>query len=209
RRGVLPAEARARAGLPAARAVRTFDELAARSPESLDHPALRSHARELIRQAQAWSSGKPVWLGPPPLPKGRTPVWFDVEADPDGERATVPVYLWGLAVEQPEPRFDPVLAELTPHGDREAWQRFTTRVLEVFREHPDAVWVHWHDAETQWLDRYIARLGAPEAFVRAMRAPGALLDLHQVLERSVRLPLRSTSIKFVAPWLGFAWSNPD
>jgi uncharacterized protein len=42
-----------------------------------------------------------------------------------------------------------------------------------------------------------------------MRAPGALLDLHHLLERSVRLPLRSTSVKFVAPWLGFQWSNPD
>ena len=25
----------------------------------------------------------------------------------------------------------------------------------------------------------------------------------------MRLPLRSTSIKFVAPWLGFQWFNPD
>jgi uncharacterized protein len=71
------------------------------------------------------------------------------------------------------------------------------------------VWVHWHDAEPMWLDRYIARLGAPDAFVQRIRAPGACFDLHRALERSVRLPLRSTSIKFVARWLGFEWSNPD
>jgi len=206
---VLPAVTRARSKLLHARGVRTFDQLAERAPESLDHPDLRPHARELILEARAWSTGQPVWLSEPALPRGRTPVWFDVEADSDGERSAVPVYLWGLAVERPEPRFEPVLADLTPAGDREAWRRFTARALEVFREHPDAVWVHWHNAETMWLDRYIARLGAPEEFVRAMRAPGALLDLHRVLERSVRLPLRSTSIKFVAPWLGFAWSNPE
>ena len=35
------------------------------------------------------------------------------------------------------------------------------------------------------------------------------LDLHQAFERSVRLPVRGTSVKLVAPWLGFAWSNPN
>jgi predicted RecB family nuclease len=158
-----------------------------------------------------------VWHEELALPRGRTPVWFDVESDSDGERAEVPVYLWGLAVEgsesrlEPgsEPRFEPILAELTPAGDRDAWERFVARALEVVREHPDAVWVHWHAAEPMWLDRYIARLGAPPKFVAAMRAPGALFDLHRVIERTVRLPLRSTSIKFVAPWMGFSWSNPD
>jgi uncharacterized protein len=82
------------------------------------------------------------------------------------------------------------------------------RALEVFRDQPEAVWVHWHHAEPMWLDRYIARLGAPSEFVERMRAPGTFLDLHQRLEKSVRLPLRSTSVKFVAPWLGFRWSNP-
>ena len=71
------------------------------------------------------------------------------------------------------------------------------------------MWVHWHNAEPMWLERYITRHGAPEEFVARVRAPGAMFDLHRALERSVRLPLRSTSIKFVAPWLGFKWSNPD
>src|SRR5260221_14679803 len=48
-----------------------------------------------------------------------------------------------------------------------------------------------------------------EAFPRHVRAAGSLFALHRSLERSVRLPLRSTSIKFVAPWLGFEWSNPE
>ena len=192
-----------------AEGVRTFHELAARAPGSFARRELREAAPALLNEARAFATGAPVWLRDPALPRDRTPVWFDVESDAEGERAEVPVYLWGLAVERAEPVFEPILSELTPEGDADAWRRFVARALEVFREHPDAVWVHWHHAEPMWLDRYIARHGAPAAFVERMRAPGTLLDLHHRLERCVRLPLRSTSVKFVAPWLGFRWSNPD
>jgi uncharacterized protein len=206
---VMPAVTRARAELLRAEGVRTYDELAARTPESFTRRELREAAGALLSEARAFATGAPVWLRDPGLPRDRTPVWFDVESDAEGERAEVPVYLWGLAVEQPEPVFEPILSELTPEGDAQAWRRFVTRALDVFRDHPGAVWVHWHHAEPMWIERYIARLGAPAEFVARMRAPGTLLDLHHRLERSVRLPLRSTSIKFVAPWLGFRWSNPD
>jgi uncharacterized protein len=207
---VLPMVTRVRAERLHAEGVRTFDALALRAPESFTDHDLRTHAPLLLAEARAFATGAPVWLRDPGLPADRTPVWFDVESDSDGERATVPVYLWGLAVDDAEPaRAEAVLAELTPAGDRLAWQRFVARALDVFRRSPDAVWVHWHDAEPMWIGRYIARHGAPDEFVARMRAPGAMLDLHRTLERSVRLPLRSTSIKFVAPWLGFEWSNPD
>jgi uncharacterized protein len=206
---VMPAVTRARAVLLRAEGVRTFDELAAREPGSFARRELREAATALLNEARAFASGSPVWLRDSGLPRDRTPVWFDVESDAEGERADVPVYLWGLAVERDQPVFEPILSELTPAGDAEAWQRFVARAMEVFHEHPDAVWVHWHLAEPMWIERYIARLGAPAEFVERMRAPGVLLDLHRLLERCVRLPLRSTSIKFVAPWLGFQWSNPD
>jgi len=206
---VMPAVTRARAEMLHDEGVRTVDELAARTPESFTRRELREAAGALLNEARAFASGAPVWLRDPALPRGRTPVWFDVESDAEGERADVPVYLWGLAVERSEPVFEPILSELTPEGDAQAWRRFVARALEVFRDHPDAVWVHWHHAEPMWIDRYVARLGAPPEFVERMRAPGTLLDLHQRLEKCVRLPLRSTSVKFVAPWLGFQWSNPD
>jgi len=206
---VVPSVHRQRAAWLRAEGVRTFDELARRSPESFEREDLRRAAPVMLAEARAWSSGAPVWLRAPALPRGRTPVWFDVEADADGERAEVPVVLWGLAVEQAEARFEPLLADLTRDGDRDAWTRFVARALEVFRDHPDAVWVHWHQAEPMWIERYVARLGAPEAFVGRMRAPGAFFDLHRELEQCVRLPLRSTSVKFVARWLGFEWSDPE
>ena len=215
---MVPAVTPARAALLHAEGVHTYDDLAARTPESFSHRELREHATVLLNEARAWASGAPVWLRDPGLPRGRTPVWFDVESDSDGELAAVPVYLWGFAVEDQHakgevmsepPKLEAVLAELTAAGDRDAWERFIARALDVHRRHPDAVWVHWNDAEPMWLDRYIQRYGAPEDFVSRLRSHGSMFDLHRALERSVRLPLRSTSIKFVAPWLGFHWSNPD
>ncbi len=206
---VLPSADRVRARLLRAEGVRTYDELAARTPESFAPRELRTAAPRLLAEARAWATSAPVWLREPALPRGRTPVWFDVESDADGERAAVPVYLWGLAVERPEPVFEPVLAGLTPEGDRDAWGRFVDRALAVFDERPDAVWVHWHQAEPMWVARYVARFGAPAAFVERMRGPGATFDLHRELDRCVRLPLRSTSLKFVARWLGFEWTDPD
>jgi predicted RecB family nuclease len=206
---IIPSVNRARAKLLRAAGVRTVDQLAAREPGSLAARELRTHAALLLAEARAWASAAPVWLRPPGLPRDRVPVWFDIESDPDGERGEVPVYLWGLAVERDEPVFEPLLADLTPDGDRATWRRFVERALAVFEAHPRAVWVHWHQAEPMWIERYLARHGAPAAFVDRMRAPGALFDLHRALERAVRLPVRSTSIKSVARWLGFEWSDPE
>ena len=217
----LPAVTQRRAQLLREEGIVSFDALARLTPHDLKHKELRDGANALLPEAKAWSSGKAYFLREPGLPAGRLPVWFDVESDSDGERATVPVYLWGLAVEsaastadtRPEPEtrppFEPLLADLTAEGDRDAWQRFCARVIEVFHQHPNAVFVHWHQAEPMWIERYIGRLGAPAEFIELVRKPGAMFDLHAALEKCVRLPLRSTSVKFVAPWLGFEWSNPN
>ena len=246
---VLPAVTQRRAELLREEGIVSFDALAKLAPEDLKHfkhKDLRDGAAAMLPEARAWSNNAAYFLKPPGLPVGRVPVWFDVESDSDGERAGVPVYLWGLAVESravtgasnsnnrtPEPAvsarvtheasaraaaaaeaatrppFEPILAELDAAGDRDAWQRFCARVIEIFRENPSAVLVHWHSAEPMWIERYIGRLGAPDEFVKLMRTPGSMFDLHGALEKCVRLPLRSTSVKYVAPWLGFAWSNPN
>lgn len=233
---VLPSVTRKRAELLHEAGVKTFDQLATLAATQLGERELREAAPVMLAEARAWATGKPVWMSDPQLPADRTLVWFDVEADADGERAQVPVYLWGFAVEpsgstladHETPPFEPIIAELTRAGDKAAWARFVARAVQIHEQHPDALWVHWHNAESMWLDRYIAKYGAPQAFIDALRggapqvwgrnrdreaagprATGALIDLHAAFEKSVRLPVRGTSVKLVAPWMGFAWSNPD
>jgi len=154
--------------------------------------------------------GTPSWLQPPRLHPGRPRVWFDIEADPEQGDLRSSVYLWGLAVEggASGPAFEAVFADGEEGGEERAWRRFTERVDELQDEHPGAVFVHYTHYEVTWVQRYLAHYGASERFAR--RFPPALWDLHKHgVVPAVRLPLRSYSIKQVAPWVGFEWRNPD
>ena len=202
---------RARADALHAMGIRTVDQLAALRPEQLTEPVLRKSAKRIIAEARAHHTGAAVWLQPPRLPAHRTPVWFDLEGDAMGEASDFPIYLWGLAVEskQGEQHAETILADLEPGGDQRAWERFVTRALAILEEYPDAVWVHWHDYEVTWIKRYLKRYGGPERFSRHMLKPGTMFDLHKAVDQSLRLPLRGYSVKKVAPFVGFHWSNPE
>lgn len=184
--------------------------LAARDAGTLTHPALRARARRMVAEAQAHHGGRAVWIEPPRLPAGRTLVWFDLEGDSGSEAESLPIYLWGLAVETPtgaEP--EAFFADLEPGGDRAGWQRFLTRVTALLEAGHDPLFVHWHSYERQWVDFYLERHGAPPALQRVLAADRHFFDLHRVVEKCMRLPLRSYSVKFVAPWMGFEWRNPE
>ena len=165
-------------------------------------------ARRAQMAAQAWRDGTAAWMEPANLP-GPPVVWFDLEGDSRGLHAEVPIYLWGVAVEDgaSAPIIESLFATFDPGGDRVAWDRFVVRATQILETHPTARWMHWDNYEPLWIDRYTERYGAPEGFVPRMKT--ALFDLKRVLDRCVRLPLRSYSVKHVAPWMGFDWSNPE
>lgn len=202
---------RARTEALHAMGIRTVGQLAALQPEQLTEPVLRKAAKRMLAEARAHHTRAAVWLQPPRLPANRTPVWFDVEGDSMGEASDIPIYLWGLAVETRDraPQAETILADLEPGGDLRAWQRFVARATTILDEHPDAVWVHWHDAEVTWIKRYLQRHGAPDRFARHMLKPGTMFDLHRAVDQSLRLPLRGYSAKKVAAFVGFRWRNPD
>lgn len=158
--------------------------------------------------AQAWRDGAAAWIEPARLPAPPI-VWFDLEGDSRGLHAEVPIYLWGIALEDGvnAPHVESLFASFEPGGDREAWERFVGRASEILNAHPNARWMHWDTYEVLWIDRYHARYGSPDGFVARMKA--VLFDLKRVLDRCVRLPLRSYSVKHVAPWMGFEWRNPE
>ena len=98
-------------------------------------------------------------------------------------------------------------ADFGPDADRAAWERFVARASAILEREPRARWVHWDAYETLWLDRYHERHGSPGDFLPRMKR--ACFDLKRALDRMVRLPLRSYSVKHVARWMGFSWRNPE
>lgn len=202
---------RARGEALRAMAINTVGELAELRVEHLKAPVLRKSAPRIIAEARAHHTGAGVWLQSPRLPAHRMPVWFDLEGEAMGEASDFPIYLWGLAVEMPDrpQEVETILADLEPGGDLRAWERFVARAMQIMDEHPDAVWVHWHDAEVMWIKRYLKRHGAPDRFARHMLKPGTMFDLHRAVDRSLRLPIRGYSVKKVARFVGYEWSNPE
>lgn len=188
--------------------VRTIEQLAGLDPHRLPRGPLRTSAARAVRVAGAWRDDRPEWLQAPALP-GSPVVFFDVEGDARGEESEVPIYLWGLGLDEGrgEPRAIPVLAGSGPDADRRGWESFLEQAAALLDGHPRARWLHWDAAEPLWVRRYTERLGAPAGL--AERVLAACYDLKRELDRCVRLPLRSYSIKHVAPWMGFEWRNPE
>lgn len=188
--------------------VRTIEQLAALDAARVPAGPKRAAAQRAVRVAGAWRDNRAEWLQRPRLP-GAPVVLFDVEGDALGEGAEAPIYLWGVALDDGagEPRADSILAGAGPEGDARAWRAFLARAAGLLERHPEARWLHWDASEPLWIRRYAERLGAPEGL--AERLLGACLDLKRELDRCVRLPLRSYSIKYVAPWMGFEWANPE
>ncbi|MFI5371434.1 MAG: TM0106 family RecB-like putative nuclease [Candidatus Eisenbacteria bacterium] len=189
--------------------IHTLEQLAGSNPAGIHGRGIGERGAEhLVLEARAALEHRPQWLGGHGLPVDRTPVWLDLEGDP-GADPDMPIYMWGVGVDGPDAAIDyrVVIAAAGEGGDRDAWERFLALAREVFAAHPDAVWVHYADFERTWIKRYVASRGDPDG--TAARVLAAMLDLHQTLQCAVVLPLRSYSIKWVAPHLGFEWRNPE
>ena len=189
--------------------ITTLGQLVQKTPAQLRGRNVGAKVAEnMLLEARAMMEDHPQWRGGHGLPVDHTPVWFDLEGDPDSD-VEVPIYMWGVGVSRPDHEFDyrVVIADAGDDGDRGGWERFLALARDVFAAHPDAVWVHYADYERTWTRKYVERYG--DADGTAARVLGAMFDLRAALQRAVVLPLRSYSIKSVAPSLGFAWRNPE
>jgi predicted RecB family nuclease len=196
-----------------ARGVRTLQQLASLDPEALaDSLKIGRLGRHLVLSARALRDRAPVWLETPRLPPGRPLVWLDCEGDSDPDDGAQVVYLWGLAVD-PDPAGGPLQVEslfgdLAPGGDAAGWRRFLARAGEIRARFPGAVWVHYSPYERTAFAMCRRRYGDPEGVTDHIER--SAFDLHaEAITRWVKLPLRSLSIKHVAPFVGFHWSDPE
>jgi len=165
-------------------------------------------AQAILKSAEAMASGKEIPLEPQELPQGPNYVVFDVEGLPPHLDEIGKVYLWGLQVFGNTP--GPFLAATSGFGvdgDREAWNGLLAMCAQIFAEHGDLAFLHWHHYEKTKLDAYIKQYGDPDGV--AARVKRNLLDLLPITKKSIALPLPSYSLKVIEKYVGFERSQED
>jgi uncharacterized protein len=148
----------------------------------------------LILKARALSEGRVIPLAKPALPEGEV-IIFDIESVP----SEAIYYLMGTLVDDGSGfAYRCEVAERL-EDEPKLWQDFVQRISAL----PGAI-VHYGKYEQTTIRKLADRHGlAAEANALMAR----MVDLEKVLKDSVVLPLRSASLKAVAPWLGFEWTG--
>jgi predicted RecB family nuclease len=148
------------------------------------------------------ASGREIRIHPPDIEDHPNYVMFDLEGLPPQLDELDKVYLWGLQVfgRAPAP-FQAATAGFGPDGDRLGWQAFLDLARDVFTQHGDVPFVHWHHYERVRLEAYVARFGNRDGL--AARVHQNLLDLLPIAQSSIALPLPSYSLKLVEKYIGF------
>jgi uncharacterized protein len=163
----------------------------------LDIPGIgEKTAQRITLQAETQLSGEMIQIQPTQLPSSSIEIFFDVESVPTLELD----YLMGIVVREGEmTRFEYELA-LSQVDESNMWGSFLDRI-SAFK----GPVFHYANYERQVVARLNNRYG-PDP--RANSLLERMVDVERVLKNSVILPLRGTSLKIVAPWLGYEWSGP-
>lgn len=162
----------------------------------------------LIAQAQAFVSAQPVWYGAL-TPICQTPGWFfDIETDPF--TGTVWSIGWGDA------HGDTQVALLAPAARTITPLPLPDGQTILLAPDADALWRCFADAVgidsrpiLHWtgFDAGVMHKSAPSDVTERLR--GRLHDLNRSVNAAVQFPVRGTSLKTIAAYLGFGWSAYD
>lgn len=179
--------------------IRTVDDAAGMDPQTLDGaaPRLTLHGLEEAKlQAQALKNGWVIVRKPVALPVAATEIHFDIESDPPNGMD----YLYGILIRDAQgERYVPFVAE-SLEGEGEMWKQFLAW-LETLP--PDFVVYHFAPYELGRLKVLEERYGGGP-WLDLFRS--RMVDLSDALS-DVVFPLYFYGLKYVAPFLGFAWKG--
>jgi predicted RecB family nuclease len=171
-------------------------------------PRLQDFVEGLRRSAEAYASCKPILIAAPDLPVTKNLAMFDLEGLPPYLDDIEKVYLWGVKVFGDKPSgFLPAQAGFGPDGDRVGWFAFLDLARRLLAEHDDLRFVHWSNYERSKLTLYAERYGDPDG--TAARVLDRLVDLLDVVRKSVVLPLPSYGLKVIEKYVGFERKLPE
>jgi predicted RecB family nuclease len=161
-----------------------------------------SSAESILRMGESLLNSDEIVFAKPSVPWYSDYVMFDLEGIPAQLDELEKIYLWGLQVYgENGGEYVGTISDAGHEGDRQGWAGFLDSAQNVFQEHGDVPFVHWHHYERVRLDMYIQRFGDPKRIARRIRRN--LLDLLPVTQSSVALPLPSYSLKVVEKYVGF------
>ncbi len=145
------------------------------------------------QQAQSLFNNEVISLEKPPVPEGKTKVYFDIEGDP----LLNVQYLFGLWMVEnnKEPNFKYFLAK-SPKDEKKMWQKFLDW-LEDMRLDNYKVY-HYHHYELTQLKKLKTIYGSSEKLEDFIQN---LVDLLPIIKESAIFPLYSYSLKDIAKYL--------
>jgi predicted RecB family nuclease len=165
-------------------------------------------APSIHAQARAWIEGRPIWLQPLPELYTHESWFFDIETDPDSGE------IWSIGWSREN---EPIqLVVVAPHLRHSRQLMLPNRQLVNLAPDTDVAWRCFADSVSideqpifHWtgFDAGVMRATAPDDVTQ--RLNHRLHDFHGSFKKAVQLPADGTSLKTVAAYFGFAWSEYD
>ncbi len=182
--------------------LRTIDDVAEMDPQAFDGVAkgLRLHGLEVMkRQAQSLRSGKVMVREAITLPAYPLEIHFDIESDPPNDTD----YLYGILIRH----LDTGVEEYCPHvaktlaDEEQMWRGFLAWIETL---PPQYVVYHFSPYEMNRLELLERRYGG-SPWLDLFRQN--MIDLKELVSHAITFPLYFYGLKYIAPFLGFAWSG--
>jgi len=137
--------------------------------------------------------------GRPELKIEGTPVFFDVEGIPDRDF----YYLIGLRIRNGDSIVQHSLWADTLEDEAKIYFQF----LDILKTVDKPSLIHYGRFETEFLRQMGARYGIPVQTALENNGNHSPTDLLSIINGQVYFPTYSNSLKSIAPWLGFEWSD--
>ena len=140
-------------------------------------------------------------VGSPELKIDGTPVYLDVEGIPDREF----YYLIGVRIRNRDSFSQQSLWAEELSDEIVIWNDF----LSILARITNPVIIHYGSYETTFISRMCSRYGIPSAFTSLVEVVARSINLVSVIYANIYYPTYSNSLKDIAKFLDFRWSNTD
>ena len=182
------------------RGYKTVSQIAMCSESKLTTiPGIKNTASSIKAHAMAIKHGKAIKKEKPEFPKRKTELFLDFEGERNGSR----IYLAGMIVR--EDNNERYVSLVNGSREKEVW----TGLIDFLKKQNDYVIYHWSSYESVHIKKMGKRYRTPIKLLNSMFTENNLIDVYRVALSSFAFPTYSNSLKEVAKYVGFRWSQPD